>query len=123
MKKFLSLILALCTLLVLTSCMQAKTAAKTADEVAAQLLCGQSFAMKQGISVDEAIATYCETRPTWKPWLDAALAARQHGAAVAAGETPPVGALGCPAGSTLAPTPAPGPSPAQSPPQGHPGAK
>ncbi len=93
------------------ACVSVKAAVQSADDVAAQLLCAQSKAELQGISVEQARDAYCSTRDTWRPWLDAALQARRMGAALAAGTTPPVGP-DCPPGGLLPaypPTVHPGP--------------
>jgi len=66
--------------LVVVACASWKKAVLTADDVAAQLLCGQANAERMGISVEDAVDAYCNTRPTWEPWLDAVLSARQAGA-------------------------------------------
>jgi hypothetical protein len=83
---------------IVQACAAFKTAVKTADDIAAQLLCAQSKAELTGISVEEARDAYCSTRDTWRPWLDAVLKARRTGAALAAGTKPPADGLGCPPG-------------------------
>lgn len=105
------------------SCAVVKSAVKTADDVAAQLLCAQTKSELTGISVEEARDTYCSTRDTWRPWLDAVLKARRAGAALATGTTPPTEGPGCPPGAPAAVDPAPAPSGAQSSPAGGSGAR
>lgn len=104
------------------NCAAVKTAVHSVDDEAAQLLCAQSKAELQGISVEQARDAYCSTRDTWRPWLDAVLKARRMGAALAAGTTPPGAGPNCPPDAPSAATPAPTPSGTKAPPAGSPGA-
>lgn len=108
--------------LVFAACAALKPAILTADDVAAQLLCAQASAEKKGITVDEAKDAYCSTRDTWRPWLEAVLAARRLGAARAAGLPEPMGGPGCPQDAPAASATAPAPTGTKSPPAGSPGA-
>jgi hypothetical protein len=110
----------LCVLALACACSSWKKAVLTVDDVAAQLLCAQANAQKMGVSVEDAVELYCKSRPTWEPWLDAVLAARQLGAARAEGA--PLATPGCPPGSVSTPTPAQPPAAPSNAPAGDAGA-
>ncbi len=110
------------SILSLQACAGLKKAVLTADDVAAQLLCAQNTSELKGITVDEARDSYCSTRETWRPWLDAVLRARRAGAAMAAGKPDPEAVPECPPAAALSLPPAPAPAVPKSSPAGSTGA-
>jgi hypothetical protein len=118
---FLALLVAISS--AIAACSSWKQVVKTADDVAAQLLCAQTASATYAISVEDAVEAYCNTRDTWRPWLDAVLAARKAGAMVKAGKAATSAeALGCPVDEPAALAPAAPPSGTQSSPVAAPGA-
>lgn len=84
---FAGLRVVLVTLLVIVgvacSAAATKVVAKTAIEVAAELLCSDFFAKKQGISPDQARELFCANKDILDPFLEQALAAQQSAGATA----------------------------------------
>jgi hypothetical protein len=68
--------------LLLGSCAGWKPAARTANDLAADF-CALSVAELQGISVEQALETACNTHEKLKPWLDELLAAQKAAGAKA----------------------------------------
>jgi hypothetical protein len=73
----------LCFVLALAqACANWKPAARTANDLAADF-CALSVAELQGISVEQALETACNTHEKLKPWLDELLAAQRAAGAKA----------------------------------------
>jgi hypothetical protein len=67
---------------ILTSCANWKPAARTANDLAADL-CALTVSELQGISVEDALKTACDTHEKVKPFLDELLAAQKAAGAKA----------------------------------------
>ncbi|HEU4544331.1 MAG TPA: hypothetical protein VFR23_24585 [Jiangellaceae bacterium] len=64
-------------LLVACTAAQRKAVARSAVEVAAELLCSEAFAEKQGITPEQAKDLFCQNRDLLEPFLAEAMAAKQ----------------------------------------------
>ena len=60
------------------TCAQAKTIARGANDIAAEL-CAKYYSQKQGISVDDALKTVCAGEEVLAPWLRLVLSAEKSG--------------------------------------------
>jgi hypothetical protein len=68
--------------LLLGSCASWKPAARTANDLAADF-CAMTVAELQGISLEQALETACNTHEKLKPWIDELLAAQKAAGAKA----------------------------------------
>jgi hypothetical protein len=95
------------------ACASMKPIVKTIDD-AARFFCAQHYSQLQGVSLEDALESYCRARENWAPWIDPLLAAQAEGtmAALAASAQPSVAP---PVVSEQPPTETPPPAkPAQS---------
>jgi hypothetical protein len=72
----------ICCALTLSGCANWKPAARTANDLAADF-CALSVAELQGISLEQALETACNTHEKLKPWIDELLAAQKAAGAKA----------------------------------------
>jgi len=72
-----------------------KPIVSTVDDIA-RSMCAQWYGEQMGMSVDDALKLYCNTREAWAPWIDPALAASKMGGQVKLGKAiPPSGGGEC----------------------------
>jgi hypothetical protein len=92
-----------------TGCANVKPVLQTADDIA-QTLCAKYHQESFGISIEDAAKKYCELREDYAPWIDAALASIQAGAAAKAGAAKCAEPAATVAPAPVVPEPAPAPS-------------
>ena len=76
MRRALSLV-AVLALFGAGACAEAKPVVRTALDIAREL-CVQETAERNGVSVEEAVETFCKTETQLDPWLEELLAAKQR---------------------------------------------
>lgn len=72
------LMLASLAFLPAATCAQAKTVANTANDIASQM-CAAYYSGQKGITVDDALRTFCSTEQLLAPWLRLVLSAEKSG--------------------------------------------
>jgi hypothetical protein len=81
MKRWFSVFLV--SLFVMTSCAGALPVVRTIDDMARDM-CAKFFGEKNGISLEDAARTYCQTREDLDPWIGPLLEAQKAGEKAAA---------------------------------------